>query len=193
MGRGRAKAKQVKVARQLKYGGGGTDLDRLRAELGVGTHQRYTGERDAYADHRDRYSYADDAVDELDDEDEFGDEDEEEQDPGAGIRAPAVAAGHQPPRASEWSPSSSARPAPATTSPICQAGTPRPVSRRSARSASGAATTATMPTPRLNTRSSLASHPAGSTRAVFAASPPPVMWAKAWTSHSAASARQSRA
>ncbi|HUB41057.1 MAG TPA: DUF3073 domain-containing protein, partial [Streptosporangiaceae bacterium] len=35
MGRGRAKAKQVKVARQLKYSGGGTDLDRLRAELGV--------------------------------------------------------------------------------------------------------------------------------------------------------------
>ncbi|HEY2278384.1 MAG TPA: DUF3073 domain-containing protein, partial [Streptosporangiaceae bacterium] len=34
MGRGRAKAKQVKVARQLKYNGGGTDLDRLRAELG---------------------------------------------------------------------------------------------------------------------------------------------------------------
>ncbi len=30
MGRGRAKAKQVKVARQLKYNGGGTDLDRLR-------------------------------------------------------------------------------------------------------------------------------------------------------------------
>ena len=36
MGRGRAKAKQVKVARQLKYNGGGTDLDRLREELGVG-------------------------------------------------------------------------------------------------------------------------------------------------------------
>ena len=36
MGRGRAKAKQVKVARQLKYNSGGTDLDRLRAELGVG-------------------------------------------------------------------------------------------------------------------------------------------------------------
>ena len=40
MGRGRAKAKQVKVARQLKYNSGGTDLDRLRAELGVGTDQR---------------------------------------------------------------------------------------------------------------------------------------------------------
>jgi hypothetical protein len=35
MGRGRAKAKQVKVARQLKYKSDGTDLDRLRAELGV--------------------------------------------------------------------------------------------------------------------------------------------------------------
>ncbi len=35
MGRGRAKAKQAKVARQLKYNSGGTDLERLRAELGV--------------------------------------------------------------------------------------------------------------------------------------------------------------
>src|SRR3569833_3295339 len=35
MGRGRAKAKQVKVARRLKYNSGGTDLDRLRGELGV--------------------------------------------------------------------------------------------------------------------------------------------------------------
>jgi len=35
MGRGRAKAKQVKVARQPKYNSGGTDLDRLRTELGV--------------------------------------------------------------------------------------------------------------------------------------------------------------
>ncbi|MBC6461806.1 DUF3073 domain-containing protein [Actinomadura sp. HBU206391] len=36
MGRGRNKAKQVKVARRLKYSGGGTDLDRLRRELGAG-------------------------------------------------------------------------------------------------------------------------------------------------------------
>jgi hypothetical protein len=66
MGRGRAKAKQVKVARQLKYNSGGTDLDRLRAELGVGTEQR-DGERDS------RYAaYVDeDAADEsADDEDE---------------------------------------------------------------------------------------------------------------------------
>ena len=33
MGRGRAKAKQTKVARQLKYSTSATDLDRLRAEL----------------------------------------------------------------------------------------------------------------------------------------------------------------
>jgi hypothetical protein len=33
MGRGRAKAKQTKVARQLKYSSGGTDLDRLAEEL----------------------------------------------------------------------------------------------------------------------------------------------------------------
>ncbi|MGH8882023.1 MAG: DUF3073 family protein [Stackebrandtia sp.] len=35
MGRGRAKAKQAKVARRLKYGGGGTDLERLRREMGT--------------------------------------------------------------------------------------------------------------------------------------------------------------
>jgi hypothetical protein len=33
MGRGRAKAKQTKVARALKYGGPQTDLQRLQAEL----------------------------------------------------------------------------------------------------------------------------------------------------------------
>ena len=33
MGRGRAKAKQTKVARQLKYNAPQTDLDALRAEL----------------------------------------------------------------------------------------------------------------------------------------------------------------
>ena len=36
MGRGRAKAKQTKVARALKYGGPQTDFDRLQAELGSG-------------------------------------------------------------------------------------------------------------------------------------------------------------
>lgn len=38
MGRGRAKAKQTKVARALKYGGPQTDFDRLQAELASGDH-----------------------------------------------------------------------------------------------------------------------------------------------------------
>ena len=33
MGRGRAKAKQTKVARELKYNSGSMDLNRLRADL----------------------------------------------------------------------------------------------------------------------------------------------------------------
>jgi len=38
MGRGRAKAKRLKVARELKYkGGDASDLDRLRTELSIGT------------------------------------------------------------------------------------------------------------------------------------------------------------
>lgn len=37
MGRGRAKAKQTKVARDLKYNSGGTDLERLKAELAGAT------------------------------------------------------------------------------------------------------------------------------------------------------------
>jgi hypothetical protein len=68
MGRGRAKAKQVKVARQLKYSGGGTDLDRLRAELGVDTDQG--ADESAYADIGDGYSDDDDSEDDdSDDED----------------------------------------------------------------------------------------------------------------------------
>jgi Protein of unknown function (DUF3073) len=55
MGRGRAKAKQVKVARQLKYNSGGTDLDRLRTELGVGRDDQDDGDP-GYADLADRYS-----------------------------------------------------------------------------------------------------------------------------------------
>jgi hypothetical protein len=33
MGRGKSKAKQTKVARELKYGSGGSDLSALEAEL----------------------------------------------------------------------------------------------------------------------------------------------------------------
>ena len=64
MGRGRAKAKQVKVARQLKYNSGGTDLDRLRTELGVGEGRQDMDNNDhAYADLADQYD------DEEEDED----------------------------------------------------------------------------------------------------------------------------
>ncbi len=73
MGRGRAKAKQVKVARQLKYSGGGTDLDRLRAELGVGTDEQEPDGQDAYADLSDRYSVADEDEDDDEDDEDLGD------------------------------------------------------------------------------------------------------------------------
>ncbi|GGQ86599.1 DUF3073 domain-containing protein [Streptomyces althioticus] len=73
MGRGRAKAKQTKVARQLKYNSGGTDLSRLAEELGASTsNQSPNGDRfeddeqddDLYAKYADLY--------EDDDEDEDG-------------------------------------------------------------------------------------------------------------------------
>jgi hypothetical protein len=73
MGRGRAKAKQVKVARQLKYNSGGTDLDRLRAELAVGSEQ-HDGERDSrYAAYDDKEAADDDDADGEDDDDEDDD------------------------------------------------------------------------------------------------------------------------
>jgi hypothetical protein len=60
MGRGRAKAKQVKVARQLKYNSGGTDLDRLRTELGVGEDSGRENNDHASSELADRYSDFDD-------------------------------------------------------------------------------------------------------------------------------------
>jgi len=59
MGRGRAKAKQQKVARELKYNTQFTDLDALQRELGASSHR--TGS----------YAVNGDGVDETeDDEDE---------------------------------------------------------------------------------------------------------------------------
>ena len=75
MGRGRAKAKQVKVARQLKYNSGGTDLDRLRQELGVGAEARSADHDDPYADEYD------DDEDSLDDDDAGEDDDEDDWSP----------------------------------------------------------------------------------------------------------------
>ena len=73
MGRGRAKAKQTKVARQLKYNSGGTDLSRLAEELGASTSNQ-SPNGDPFED------------DELDDDpyaqyaEQYNDEDEEEGD-----------------------------------------------------------------------------------------------------------------
>ncbi len=56
MGRGRAKAKQTKVARALKYGGPQTDLERLQAELAGGSEPSdvsagdHESDEDPYAD-----------------------------------------------------------------------------------------------------------------------------------------------
>jgi hypothetical protein len=65
MGRGRAKAKQTKVARQLKYSSGGTDLDRLAEELA--------------AERGGSYATGSETSDDVAEDDEYGvDEDEEE-------------------------------------------------------------------------------------------------------------------
>ncbi|MGC5345011.1 DUF3073 domain-containing protein [Streptomyces sp. DT24] len=74
MGRGRAKAKQAKVARQLKYSSGGTDLSRLANELGASSPSRPVNakpfedddeEDDPYAQYADLYN-----TDEDEDEDD---------------------------------------------------------------------------------------------------------------------------
>ena len=68
MGRGRAKAKQTKVARELKYSSGGTDLDRLRAELvGEGNGENPAAAEDD--DEDDPYAqYVDGVADDTEDE-----------------------------------------------------------------------------------------------------------------------------
>ncbi|NLV80446.1 MAG: DUF3073 domain-containing protein [Rhodococcus sp.] len=50
MGRGRAKAKQTKVARQLKYSSPSTDFDSLQRELSGGASSSHRDE--VYADQR---------------------------------------------------------------------------------------------------------------------------------------------
>ncbi len=73
MGRGRAKAKQTKVARQLKYNSGGTDLSRLADELGASPSRPVNPEPveddddelddDPYAQYADLYNDDDDDED----------------------------------------------------------------------------------------------------------------------------------
>ena len=60
MGRGRAKAKQTKVARELKYSSPTMDLDALQREIGSGQAAR-EAEEDDYVD---PYAPADDDDDE---------------------------------------------------------------------------------------------------------------------------------
>ncbi len=72
MGRGRAKAKQTKVARELKYNGGGFDANRLSSELGVSPSTasikpdpiEEEEEDDPYAEYASRYSVEDDDAEE---------------------------------------------------------------------------------------------------------------------------------
>jgi len=74
MGRGRAKAKQTKVARALKYGGPQTDFERLQAELATGEHHEVDGADEVEVDLPVEDPYATDPYakyyDESDDEDD---------------------------------------------------------------------------------------------------------------------------
>jgi hypothetical protein len=73
MGRGRAKAKQTKVARELKYRSFGTDFGSLEAELRHDGHEVPA----AYADLADKYEESDD-----DDEDRPRSYDVDDEDDG---------------------------------------------------------------------------------------------------------------
>ncbi|MEU3981383.1 DUF3073 domain-containing protein [Streptomyces sp. NPDC026672] len=73
MGRGRAKAKQTKVARQLKYNSGGTDLSRLAEELGASPSNQSPPNGDHFEDDEqddDLYSRYADLYEDDDEEDE---------------------------------------------------------------------------------------------------------------------------
>lgn len=56
MGRGRAKAKQTKVARELKYSSQGTDFNALQRELSAA--ERSSSERSERDDNDERDDYA---------------------------------------------------------------------------------------------------------------------------------------
>ena len=74
MGRGRAKAKQTKVARALKYGGPQTDFDRLQAELATGEHHEIDGADEVEVDLPVEDPYATDPYDKYYDDDAEDDE-----------------------------------------------------------------------------------------------------------------------
>lgn len=64
MGRGRAKAKQTKVARELKYSSPRMDLDALQREIGTSGTAVQDGEAEEEYDEYDPYAPADDEDDE---------------------------------------------------------------------------------------------------------------------------------
>lgn len=68
MGRGRAKAKQVKVARQLKYHQPEMDLESLQRELSSGNKSYSEDDYSDYSDYEDKYA-------------DWGDEEDEDDDP----------------------------------------------------------------------------------------------------------------
>lgn len=70
MGRGRAKAKQTKVARQLKYNSPEMDLDSLQRELAAQKPHNDWDDEDE-VDYEDKYA---DYIDEYDDEDDVEDD-----------------------------------------------------------------------------------------------------------------------
>ena len=75
MGRGRAKAKQTKVARELKYRSVSTDFSSLEREL----RSPSDAIPDQYAELADAYDGSDD-VEDLEDEADDDDEDDEDED-----------------------------------------------------------------------------------------------------------------
>ena len=74
MGRGRAKAKQTKVARALKYGGPETDLERLQRELAA-----TQGDADEHED-ADESDADEDDVEEDDPYAKYYEDDEDDED-----------------------------------------------------------------------------------------------------------------
>ncbi|MFD9207319.1 DUF3073 domain-containing protein [Streptomyces sioyaensis] len=77
MGRGRAKAKQTKVARQLKYSSGGTDLSRLADELGATPSNQQPPNAEPFEEDEDDDPYARYAELYNDDDEDEGDSSEQ--------------------------------------------------------------------------------------------------------------------
>ena len=74
MGRGRAKAKQTKVARELKYSTGGTDLEALRKELASAPPSNSNPSTTSWVDDETDAEFDADSDEEDDDEDAEEDE-----------------------------------------------------------------------------------------------------------------------